>query len=57
MLAWMFQKIKEISQHNFQRFFSPLTGFPTGVENMGEGGSSKFDGGLKSIQGGSIEGA
>ena len=57
MLAWMFQKIKEISQHNFQRFFSPLTGFPTGVENMGGGGLLKFDGGLKSIHGGSIEGA
>ena len=31
-----------------------ITGFPTGVENMG-GGSSKFDGGkLKSIYGGSM---
>ena len=43
MLAWMFQKI---SQYNFQRFFSPLTGFPAGVENTrGGGGFSKFDGG------------
>ena len=35
-----------------------ITGFPTGVENMGGGGgSSKFDGGggkLKSIYGGSM---
>ena len=23
-LAWMFQKIKQISQHNFQRVFLPL---------------------------------
>ena len=30
-------------------------GFPTGVENIG-GGSSKFDGGIKSIHGGSMEG-
>ena len=28
-----------------------LSGFPTGVKNMG-GGSSKFDGGLDSIHGG-----
>ena len=38
--------------------FSHLSGFPTGVANMGVGGSSKFDGvGLKSKHGGSMGGA
>ena len=39
--------------------YSPVSGFATGVEKMGEGGgSSKFDdggGGLKSIHGGSLK--
>ena len=29
-----------------------MTGFPTGVENMGGGGSLKFDGELESVHGG-----
>ena len=61
MLLQLSEGIKNNKKWHLARATSllnpPLSGFPTGVEDIGEG-SSKFDGGaqLKSTHGGSIGG-